>query len=120
MASDKSDMERKIREAAAAGNIVFASSEKIDEYAEQAYDFISEIFGVEAFMISDDSTLGDFAMCCLPDGVEPPEDYHEAVKLADDAMIDRIFDCYGIQVTGNETILSVIQMIELKGKATLQ
>ena len=73
-----------IRKKLADGTLKFecAPTDEIDQYDELADEFILEIFGIDSFMITDESSISDFR-----DRTEPVE-----------AVYQRIQEAYGIDV----------------------
>jgi len=111
MASKKSDSEKKLDAAVKAGRIEYAASDEIDDYDEIGAEFLYKIFGIKAYMITDLSSLGDFAGCCLPDDVAEDVDYETAMDIARDIMCKRILNEYGIMVQSDDTLLFVFEEI---------
>lgn len=94
-------------------SIIIASTDEIDEYDDIAADLLSSIFGITQYMISDRSTLADFAMCCLPDdNTYDALSYDEVCDIADQRMIKAIFTRYGIFVTPTMTLVEVCRLID--------
>lgn len=76
------ELSKRVRAAAKAGRITYAPTEQIDEYKEEAEEFLNGLLRVKRWAISDESSLGDFSGCGLPNTVvcDSPEAEYNAWK----------------------------------------
>jgi len=93
--------------------IIMPPTDDVEFFNDIAEKMINEIFGIDDFMISDLSTLSDFALCCAPEGISAHEDltYEDILDIADGIMIKKFFEIYGIVVSPNDKIVDVCREI---------
>jgi len=114
MAKKDDEIAKRIREAAAAGNITFAPTDKIDDYDEIAAEFLLKIFNLKLSecMISDESSLSDFATCAIPDELElDDKSYQELQQIGKTFMLEKIHDCYGFDPASSSYLIDVFDLI---------
>ena len=98
----------------------FADTYEIDEYEDIVEALLRDVFGITQYMVSDQSSLGDFALSCLPSSYPCDNlSYDEVADQADDYMIAKIYATYGIKVAANELLLDVCKQIKSGVKTTL-
>ena len=93
-------------------NVIIADMDLIDQYDSTVREFLREIFDITEYMVTDESTLSDFALSCLPEGY-PYEDmtYDDAVTQAEEYMVQKIYDRYGIYTSPTMRLVEVCEMI---------
>ena len=93
-------------------DIKFTIADDIDEYAELAQEFISTIFGINNYLITEMSSLSDFSNCCYPDDLPDPATYEEYQRISEETMIDRISANYMIVVDPGDLLVDVFRKID--------
>lgn len=102
--------------------IIMAESDVIEEYEEIADDFFRLIFGIEytECFVSDESSLSDFAGCCIPANVEvaPRGKLTELYDIGRKNMVAQIKYHYGINVDPYDYLITVFEKIK-KNQSTI-
>ncbi len=119
MANKIKTPEEIIHDAAEKGNIVFGSSDNIDDYEYIARDFLKKIFDLnyDECFISDESALSDFAPCCLQDDDDAKYGVMTMQQLQDEAkivMVNKIEAEYRIAVDPYDYLVEVFDKIRTK------
>lgn len=113
MATKDKTPEERIQEAAEAGRIVYGSTDNIDDYDDIATEVLDVIFGLDASetFISDESSLSDFAGCCIPDGVSDELSLKECYALGRIEMVKMFIANFGITVDPYDLLTTVFEEI---------
>jgi len=113
MAKRDEDLQKKIREAAEEGRIEFADSYVVEEYDEIAIDFFNIIFALDytECFVSDESSLSDFATCCVLDE-EVKDDLVDLLEEGKRNMVAMIKLHYGIDVDAYDTLIVAFEKIK--------
>lgn len=110
------DLQKAIREAAEEGRIELAETDVIAEYDEIAEDFFNMIFAMDYTdcFISDESSLSDFAGCCIPANVEvaPRGKVTDLYDIGRKNMLVKIKKHYGIDVDPYDTLIIAFEKIK--------
>lgn len=95
MVMDKDEAEKKIRQSAKEGKVVFASQENMEFFEEFSQHFLHVILDCEGAWLSDESSLSDF-------------------HPRDAGSYERIEAEYGVDVRGHNNLLEIFRMIANK------
>ena len=104
----------KINKLAAEGKITYAETFEIESYEDIAREFLKTMFDVEydECFISDESTLNDFATCCIPEDVETKGmSMAELNQVAKDIMLKKLNATYGIDAEPWDYLIVVFDRI---------
>jgi hypothetical protein len=103
--------------------VIFASSDNVDDYEEIAREFVNTIFELDydECFISDESTLSDFAGCCVPESLqEEPKTLAEFYAIGKAEMVRLVRNAYGIEVEPRNYLVEVFEQIRLARLVTIQ
>ena len=109
------EAEAKIKKAAAEGKITYAGSDEIEDYEDIAREFLMTIFNVDydECFISDESSLSDFAGCCVPEEID--ESKVSTMELLQDLgkrlMVRKINETYGLDVDPHDYLVKVFEQL---------
>jgi hypothetical protein len=113
----------KIRKAAAEGKITYAEVYEIENYEDIAREFLKTMFDInyDECFISDESSLSDFATCCIPDEVDNSSmDWPTLADIGRAAMVKKIDETYGLTVQPWDYLIEVFDRIRRNRIARLQ
>lgn len=91
----------------------FADQDRIDQYEHVAQPFFADVLELDygSCFVSDDSTLSDFSMACLPDNAVPENaTYREACNIADAHIKLRVRERFGVEV--EKTTVRLVDLFE--------
>ena len=91
--------------------ITFAATDGVDKYDSEIQDFMEKIFGIKDYFVTDESTLSDFAMCCIPKDFSVEVPYETLVTSCQEIMVHKILDQYDLGVDPYNTILRTVKII---------
>ena len=84
----------------------------IDQYDHIVGKFLHDIFGISEYIVSDYSTLSDFSLSCLPEDCQYEDmSYEELACYADELMVKKIYERYGILTSPSMTLVEVCEMM---------
>lgn len=107
------EAEAKIKKAASEGKITYAGSNEIEDYEDIALEFLMTIFDVDydECFISDESSLSDFAGCCVPDEYAAPLTMEAYQQLGRRLMVQKINETYGLDVDPHDCLIAVFERL---------
>lgn len=106
--------EERIRKAAADGRIVMAETDNIESYDAIAEGFLRKICNIDykECFISDESTLSDFAGCCIDNDTDVSKlSLSEFYDLGKKNIVERVNNVYGLEVDVYDTLVNIIEKI---------
>jgi hypothetical protein len=112
----------KIQKAAAEGRITYAETLDIEDYEDIAREFLKNMFDIEydECFISDESTLSDFASCCVPNDVAIETfTLQEYYSIGREHMVKKIEETYGLTVQPWDYLVTVFSRIRYQRIAHL-
>lgn len=106
--------------------IVMADTLYIGDYDDIAREFLDAMFGIDLdeCLISDESALSDFSICCLPEGYETPkglsrqEGFSNLYAAGRAETVRIVKEKYGLDVDATDYLITVFEQIKQSRNAT--